>query len=836
MNSTIKILIGLILLVLTFGFFLKETDALGGTGTINQLEQWKKVGNYITQNTASTTLKLTGYESGGDCLVTDANGIVSTAPCGTGSATNFWNYITGFLSPATTTDTVRANNFVATSTIASTFAGGIVSTIANAADKVGLTVTQNDTTNNPVGVSVTNAGTGNGLNITQSGIGKALNVTTNSTSGASPLTKPLASFSSTNATYDQWLMELNNAGTMTALDIQQQSPLNYHENGLSVVSNIDQTTIQQGFVIFWQKGASSTDEVLEVVNDGIGDTAYINTNNNAYGLRTLKDYFNISDSKNSIFVDEYVRVSDGNTISKTGAAVFIRRRNQPTDIGTINDSGNILDVRQENTNGTGITIYGENRGSGDTASLLANNGGRGIFLDQNANAESMYIDSEATSDSPLFISAQNTSGSTVYVLDEGVHGTGSTGSLMRLQMNNASSSAPVIRATNNGTGDGVFVDQNGAGKGFNIDKDVTNTNNTVVAAQIDHTSVVTDAGTYTKTGSALQINSNVTETSGTTTDSAQVLDINQTHADATGNIIDISSAGTGVGILVDGSGTGYSAIFNNGNVGIGTTTPSSLLTVNGNTLTANLTATGTIAIGTTTPKTNATLSVASTSPYIHLTDTNSATNTKHALLGYNDGIFTIGTTSDSGVATSSALTIRPGLPASLGIGTSTSAAGMELVGTLFAHSLTASAGTPSSVCQNATTKEITVNAALTCTVSARDQKANIKGFDLNALDMVMQLKPSTFFYKDDLARDRLGFIADEVQAVDPRLGDAYKDGEARSIDLPALTALNTKAIQELYAMTGEAKKSAQDSWQWIALLALLGLVVHQQVQINRLKK
>lgn len=56
----------------------------GGSGTINQLEQWKTSGGYITQNVASTVLKLTGYESAGDCLVTDASGVVSTAPCGTG--------------------------------------------------------------------------------------------------------------------------------------------------------------------------------------------------------------------------------------------------------------------------------------------------------------------------------------------------------------------------------------------------------------------------------------------------------------------------------------------------------------------------------------------------------------------------------------------------------------------------------------------------------------------------------------------------------------------------------------------------------------------------------
>jgi hypothetical protein len=171
----------------------------------------------------------------------------------------------------------------------------------------------------------------------------------------------------------------------------------------------------------------------------------------------------------------------------------------------------------------------------------------------------------------------------------------------------------------------------------------------------------------------------------------------------------------------------------------------------------------------------------------------------------------------------------------VGVGSSTPAFQLTTTGTVGFSGLTASAGTPSSVCQNATTKEITVNAALTCTVSARDQKANIKDLRLNALDMVMQLKPSTFFYKDNLERERLGFIADEVQAIDSRLGDAYKDGEARSIDLPALTALNTKAIQELYRMGGLAQKSAEDNWQWVTIVLLFITILGQQYQIAKIK-
>lgn len=55
---------------------------VGGDGTIYQLQLWKKQGDYITQNASGTPLKLTNYGSSGDCLVTDAQGVVSTSSCG----------------------------------------------------------------------------------------------------------------------------------------------------------------------------------------------------------------------------------------------------------------------------------------------------------------------------------------------------------------------------------------------------------------------------------------------------------------------------------------------------------------------------------------------------------------------------------------------------------------------------------------------------------------------------------------------------------------------------------------------------------------------------------
>lgn len=110
--------------------------------------------------------------------------------------------------------------------------------------------------------------------------------------------------------------------------------------------------------------------------------------------------------------------------------------------------------------------------------------------------------------------------------------------------------------------------------------------------------------------------------------------------------------------------------------------------------------------------------------------------------------------------------------------------------------LGASTGTPSSLCMNGTT--VTVNAALTCTVSSAVYKSGIEGFGGDALKVVNAMEPSSFFYKDRLDRPRLGFIAESLAKIDPRLAE-WDHGRPNSIDFPAIMAVQTKAIQELDA-------------------------------------
>lgn len=114
----------------------------------------------------------------------------------------------------------------------------------------------------------------------------------------------------------------------------------------------------------------------------------------------------------------------------------------------------------------------------------------------------------------------------------------------------------------------------------------------------------------------------------------------------------------------------------------------------------------------------------------------------------------------------------------------------------FAPSLTVASGVPSSLCINAVTGEIVSNAALTCTVSSRNQKRHISNLKESGIRIINKLRPTSFEYKDQLKRTRWGFIAEELAQVNLSLADGYRKNQPTSIDQNALLAIAIKAIQE----------------------------------------
>lgn len=166
-----------------------------------------------------------------------------------------------------------------------------------------------------------------------------------------------------------------------------------------------------------------------------------------------------------------------------------------------------------------------------------------------------------------------------------------------------------------------------------------------------------------------------------------------------------------------------------------------------------------------------------------------------------NGILRLDTVNASVTSTNPSITIKrnTGL---VGIGTDAPGKQLDVVGSFRAStevtmlSLTAASGTPSSICQNAATKEITVNAALTCTVSNKMFKHDINSLVDDDADLVLRLDPKSFVYNDD-TRERWGFEADQVASIDVKFGDAWSDGKPLSIDQNAILAATVKKIQQL---------------------------------------
>lgn len=115
-----------------------------------------------------------------------------------------------------------------------------------------------------------------------------------------------------------------------------------------------------------------------------------------------------------------------------------------------------------------------------------------------------------------------------------------------------------------------------------------------------------------------------------------------------------------------------------------------------------------------------------------------------------------------------------------------------------------------------------------CTISNRDAKNNIKPLT-NALAKVLEFKPSTFNWKPEYGdpnKEEIGLIAQDVQAVDPRMVVTDKDGNLRTVYYDRTGVYAIAAIQEQQKQIEELKKEIAE---------LKGQPIHQPGFIEKLK-
>ncbi len=169
----------------------------------------------------------------------------------------------------------------------------------------------------------------------------------------------------------------------------------------------------------------------------------------------------------------------------------------------------------------------------------------------------------------------------------------------------------------------------------------------------------------------------------------------------------------------------------------------------------------------------------------------------------------------------------------VGINNSSPGKTLAVVGTMSVNGLS-SATSKDAVCIDASTKEFVDSGNTTCITSSLKTKHDITSLSTSeALRDVMALKPVAFTYNDGGDR-RVGFVAEEVNKVDPRLVEyasqdttfpyasgVIKKGEPISVEYANITAVLVKAVQDIKTNGVTAKRSAEENWQWI----VIGLLV-----------
>lgn len=87
-------------------------------------------------------------------------------------------------------------------------------------------------------------------------------------------------------------------------------------------------------------------------------------------------------------------------------------------------------------------------------------------------------------------------------------------------------------------------------------------------------------------------------------------------------------------------------------------------------------------------------------------------------------------------------------------------------------------------------------------------KKNIKDSKVKALDEIKQIKHREFDWKKDDKHEKLGYVAQELEAIDPNLTITQIDRDGNKLhylELKNIVALSTKAIQELAEEVEELK-------------------------------
>ena len=170
----------------------------------------------------------------------------------------------------------------------------------------------------------------------------------------------------------------------------------------------------------------------------------------------------------------------------------------------------------------------------------------------------------------------------------------------------------------------------------------------------------------------------------------------------------------------------------------------------------------------------------------------------------------------------------------VGVGTTSPWRTLSVTGTASFAGLTGATGA-GSVCLSSSNELVYNSASDACLPSLRETKHDIEKISFGGLSIIGNLNPVSFVYNSGNGRTRYGFIAEDIEIIDPQLATYSENGEISGIDDRALIALSVKAIQELDARISlfEANAGMADIVSGWSIDANGRLVV-DEIQTNKL--
>lgn len=200
-------------------------------------------------------------------------------------------------------------------------------------------------------------------------------------------------------------------------------------------------------------------------------------------------------------------------------------------------------------------------------------------------------------------------------------------------------------------------------------------------------------------------------------------------------------------------------------------------------------------------------------------------------------MFAIGSSTASGTTTPLIVNNN----GNVGIGTTSPWRTLAISGTIGFTGLDSSTG-KNSLCIDGTTGDVVTAGGNTCTLSSKYVKHDVEDMtEAEAAHDVVALRSITYTSNDDNSLN-VGFIAEEVQNIDPRLvdhasatttvdGHTFLPGDPIAVNYGNISSVIIKYLQDEKGAAPTGRGSAD--WQWFAI-GLLGIgLIYQQVKSKK---